>query len=172
MKSKLIDLLTQLKSFKFETTLVLVFQKIESDDKTKYENFCSSSEAEIIINESDIDDDVFYSIYTTVITIIQKSLRKGADWIIDSVIDHTISISKYNPLAGSSYIKLPKQLNHPRKGLINIQITNDNQCFKWCLVRYLNPTDYNPRKITRVDKDFAKRLEMRNSQNQKEFHRY
>ena len=38
-----------------------------------------------------------------------------------SVIDHTISISKYNPLAGSIYIKLPKELDHPRKVLINIQ---------------------------------------------------
>ena len=36
-------------------------------------------------------------------------------------INHNINISKYNPLAGSSYIKLPKELNHPRKGLINIQ---------------------------------------------------
>ena len=26
----------------------------------------------------------------------------------DSAIDHTISISKYNPLAGSSYVKLLK----------------------------------------------------------------
>ena len=46
------------------TTLVLVFKKIESEDKTKYDNFYSSSKAEIIINESDIDD-VFQSIYTT-----------------------------------------------------------------------------------------------------------
>ena len=33
MKSKLIELLTQLKGFKFVTTLVLVFKKIESKDK-------------------------------------------------------------------------------------------------------------------------------------------
>ena len=52
--------------------------------------------------------------YTTIITKIKKSLGKGSGWIIDSVIDHTISISKYNPLAGSSYIKLPKELHHPR----------------------------------------------------------
>ena len=64
------------------TTLVLVFKKIESEDKTKYENFCSSSKAEIVINESDIDD-VFRSIYTTIITNIQKSLGKGSGWIID-----------------------------------------------------------------------------------------
>ena len=62
---------------------------------------------------------MFQSIYTTLITDIQKYLGKGSRWIIDSVIDHTISISKYNSLAGSSYIKLPKELDHPRKGLIN-----------------------------------------------------
>ena len=52
-----------------------------------------------------------------------------------SAIDHTIRTSKYNILAGSSYIKLPKEFDHPRKYLINIQNTDDNECFKWCLVR-------------------------------------
>ena len=100
------------------TTLVSVFKKIDSEDKTKYENFYSSSKGEIIINESDID--VFQSIYTAIITNIQKYLEKGSGRTTDSVIDHTISISKYNPLAKSSYIKLPKELDHPRKGLINV----------------------------------------------------
>ena len=99
------------------------------------------------------------STYTTIITSIQKSLRKGSGWIIDSVIDHAISISKYNPLAGISYIKLPKELDHPRKGLINIQNTDDNECFKWCLIRYLNPADHQSARITKVDKDFAKILD-------------
>ena len=139
------------------TTLVLVFKKIESEDKTKCGNFYSSTKAEIIINESDIDD-VFQSIYTTIITNIQKSLGKGSGWIIDSVTDYAISISKYSPLAGSSYIKLLKELDHPRKGLINIQNIDDNECFKWCFVRYLNPAGHNPRKITKTGKDFAKRI--------------
>ena len=39
------------------TTLVLVFKKIENKEKTKYDNFHSSSKAEIIINESDRDDE-------------------------------------------------------------------------------------------------------------------
>ena len=59
------------------TTLVLVFKKIESEDKTKFENFYSSSKAETIINENDIDD-VFQSVCTTIITNIQKSLGKGS----------------------------------------------------------------------------------------------
>ena len=47
-------------------------------------------------------------------------LGNGSGWIIDLVREHHINTSKYNPLAGSSYIKLPKQLKHRRKGLINI----------------------------------------------------
>ena len=148
--------MSQLKGFKFVTTLVFGFKKIESKDKTKYDNFYASSKAEIIINESDIGN-VLKSIDTTIIT----NLGKCSDWIIDSVIDQTISISKYNSLAGSNYIKLSKELDHPRKGLINIQNTDDNQCFKWYLAKYLNPENHNPRIITKADKDFAKRLDFK-----------
>ena len=42
--------------------------------------------------------------------------------------------------------------------MINVQNTDDNKCFKWCLVRYINTADHNPRRIKKVDKDFAKRL--------------
>ena len=45
------------------TTLVLVFKKVESKDKTKHDNFYSSAKAEMIINESDIGN-VSKSIYT------------------------------------------------------------------------------------------------------------
>ena len=57
------------------TTLALVFKKIESKDKTKYDNIYSSSKTVMIVNESDIKN-VFKSIYTTIITNIQKSLGK------------------------------------------------------------------------------------------------
>ena len=77
INSKLIALLTQLKGFRFVATLVLVFKKIESEDKAKENNFYSSSKAEVIINESDIDN-VFQSIYSTIIINIQKPLGKGS----------------------------------------------------------------------------------------------
>ena len=55
-KNKLKKILSELRGFKFLITLGLVFKKIESDDKTKYYSFHSSSKTEIIIIESDIDD--------------------------------------------------------------------------------------------------------------------
>ena len=45
----------------------------------------------------------------------QKLLGKGSSWIIDSVVDYTANISKYKPLTGSRYIKLPKELDHLKK---------------------------------------------------------
>ena len=54
---------------------------------------------------------------------------KGSGSSINSVMDHNINITKYNPLAGSSYINLPKELDHPKKGLTNIQNIDDNECF-------------------------------------------
>ena len=94
----------------------------------------------------------------------KKYLAKGSSWTFDSVIDHNISISKYNPLAGSSYVKLTKELDHARKGLINIQNIDDNKYFNWCIVRYLNLTNHHQALIKKADKDFAKKLERHNFQ--------
>ena len=54
-----------------------MFKKTESKDKTKFDTFYSISKAEIIINESDIDN-VVESIYSTIISNIQKSLSEKA----------------------------------------------------------------------------------------------
>ena len=45
--------------------------------------------------------------------------------------------------------------------MINIQNIDDNECFKWSIVRYLNPADHNLRRITKADKDFAKKLDFK-----------
>ena len=57
---------------------------------------------------------------------------------------------------------MPKELHHPRKGLIKIKNTNDNECFKWCLVRYLHPTDPSPGRIRKVGKLYGHKLDLKN----------
>ena len=75
------------------------------------------------------------------------------------VIDHNTETPKYDLSAGSTYIKLLTQLDHQRKVLVIIQNIGGNECFKWCLFRYLHPADRNPSRITKADKDFAKRFD-------------
>ena len=48
-----------------------------------------------------------------------------------------------------------QKIRSPRKCFINVQNIDDNECLKYCLVRYLYPADHNP------DKDFAKELDFK-----------
>ena len=52
---------------------------------------------------------------------------------------------------------LLQELNNAMRWLINIQNV-DNECFRWCLVRYLNPVTKNVAKIRNVDRTFAKQF--------------
>ena len=62
-----------------------------------------------------------------------------------------INIFKYQALKKhvGSYIELPKKLQ--RRGLINIK-NDDNYCFIWSYIRYINPQDKNPNRIKLTDK--------------------
>ena len=104
--------MTELRGFKFVTTLVLKLKKItKNDDETKYSTFYSSSESDIIINDTYIDDTP-ESIYSTIMSKIQKPIGKSSSWVIDSMINHTIDILKCKPVNGSRY---PKESDYPRK---------------------------------------------------------
>ena len=98
-------------------TLAIEFKKTESDDAAKSVTFYSESKSEKIIDESHLED-VFQSIYCTIISKIQK------------YIDDNFNILKYNRLAYNSYIKLLKELNHTKKIFINIQNTDNNKCYR------------------------------------------
>ena len=45
--------------------------------------------------------------------------------------------------------------------MINIENLDDNECFKWCLVRYLQPADHNTSRILKADNDFARQLDFK-----------
>ena len=57
----------------------------------------------------------------------------------------------------STYIKLPEELNHPMKGLVNIQ-NNDNNGFLWCHARHLNLDGVKLNRITKKDKEIVEGL--------------
>ena len=82
----------------------------------------------------------------------------GSGWIIDKIEDINIDIANYDPLAVSSYIPLPSELDHPMKELINIK-NKDNKCFKWCHTRFLSYTKSHPEKTKKQDKEIAKTLD-------------
>ena len=59
---------------------------------------------------------------------------------------------------GSSYIDLPDELKNSKKGLINIK-NKDDDCFRWCHVRHLNPQEKDPQRIKKADKKYIEKLD-------------
>ena len=45
--------------------------------------------------------------------------------------------------------------------MVDIQSINDSECFIWCLVNYLHPTDHNPARTRKVEKDFIRKLDLK-----------
>jgi len=61
----------------------------------------------------------------------------GSGWTFHTIVALDIHTIGYEPLNGSSWVPLPTFLSS-KKALINMKNT-DNQCFKWCIARALNP---------------------------------
>ena len=60
---------------------------MKNDYKRKYNTFYTHLKKETVINESGTDD-VFVSIYTAIISSIQKILGKDSGYTTDSAINH------------------------------------------------------------------------------------
>ena len=90
--------------------------------------------------------------------MIAQWISEGSGWTIESVDNHYLNIVQYQPMKGSSYIKLPQELRNSAKGLINMK-NEDNECFRWCHIRHLNPQDIHPERIKKSDKEYINKLD-------------
>ena len=154
------------RGIKVEVTLKVLMKKKQGDEvifNQRYFNcpiFTITNKHEIQIALNKADEEIKKR--------VGRWLSKGSGWIIEEVQQHYVNIAKYVPLRGSSYLPLPKELRHHKKGLINIK-NKDNKCAIWCLVKYLNlglgslhrPQQKNhPERITESDREFMKGLDL------------
>ena len=157
---KLNDILHKKGGYKGYFTIRVEFKKrILQDGEEAYE-FTQpyfNSTTRIILNELDIQD--FYDkAVEEILNRIARWISKGSGWVIERIINFYLNIVSYVPLKGRSYFPLPEELRNSRKGLINLQ-NDDNECFRWCHVRHLNPVQKNPQRLTQKDRAVAKTLD-------------
>ena len=152
----IMKILTSMKGLKFIETLEVTFKKIVNSEivyKTAYFN----SKPQTIINNTEIPEALQLS-QQQILNIIARWVSDGSGWTIESVYNHHLNIVQYQPMKGSSYIKLPQELRNSSKGLINMK-NEDNECFRWCHIRCLNPQDKNPQRIKKFDKQYMQDLD-------------
>ena len=150
------SILKSMKGLKFVENLKVTFKKNSKNEiitKTAYFN----SKPKTIINKTQITEELQSSKHE-ILNITAQWISEGSGWTIESVDNHYLNIVQYEPMKGSSYIELPQELNNPKKGLINLK-NNDNECFRWCHIRYLNPQDKYPQRIKKIDKEYINQLD-------------
>ena len=150
------SILKSMKGLKFVENLKVTFKKNSKNEiitKTAYFN----SKPKTIINKTQITEELQSSKHE-ILNITAQWISEGSGWTIESVDNHYLNIVQYEPMKGSSYIELPQELKHHKKGLINMK-NNDNECFRWCHIRYLNPQEKDPQRIKKIDKEYINQLD-------------
>ena len=148
--------LGELKGFKYIETLKITFEK-QLGNKTTIKTAYFNSMTTTIINKNEINKALQTS-RQELMKAIGQWISEGSGWTIQSVDGHYINLTKYKPLNGSSYIELPTELRNPAKGLINLK-NKDNECFRWCHIRHLNPQEKYPQRIKKSDKEYIDKLD-------------
>lgn len=96
---------------------------------------------------SNYDFDTFFD------DIVNRLLKKSCEfqerdsgWTLLSISHLEININKYQPLRGSKFIELPRNIIC-KKACINIE-NNDDFCFFWSIVAALYPTRRNSNRVS------------------------
>jgi len=145
-----------MKGLKFNETLKITFEKQNGDKLIEKEAYFNAK-PQTVTNEIDIEK-LLQITQQQIVNMIQQWISEGSGWTIKSVDGHFINVVMYRPLKGSSYIPLPKELQNPAKGIINMK-NNDDECFRWCHIRQLLPQNENPQRIKKCDKKYVEKLD-------------
>ena len=151
------DLLEEKRGFKYVLSTRVTFKKWNNATNTyDIDTIYRNSDPITVINKRFN----LATVYETLKHRLNFYSDGGSGWIIDKREDIWINIANYDPLVGSSYFPLPPELSNSVKGLINLK-NKDNECFKWCHVRFINPQNKHCDRINKKDKEIAKTLDYR-----------
>lgn len=125
------DIFNQLGRFKFVETLVVNFVKPGNNEENRDSVFINSS-PQTVINPMDYLP-TLNMFQQQIIARIGKWINQGSGYVIDGVSERYINVVEDDPLRENSYIPLPPELQHSRKGFINME-NEDDECFRWCHV--------------------------------------
>lgn len=143
----------QPKPMKTMLSLGCIFHKMGNKDEELTTHY--SRTKNVIVDESTDILDLLSVDFERLIELIETFQNNGSGWVFDKVLHLDISISAFRPLAGSSYMALPKALAN-KKALINPKNINDDECFKWCVTEAVYPQKDARQKITKISRGNAK----------------
>lgn len=123
---------------------VEMIRDIEDEKKENaYPHFRSKS---YISLENDDNDHNLNEAFQAINKALEEFINKGSNWILNKIICLEVHTVLYSPIAGSSYMELPKKIRNTH-GVVNI-LNRDSKCFLWSILAALYPAPYHPERIS------------------------
>jgi len=97
----------------------------------------------VVNNGQPID---FPQIITSLINSLEQFNTRGSGFILDHIERLVMSVIRYRPLHGSTYIPTPKFLAL-KHCIVNVQNLNDSKCFTWSVLSALYPPKSNKHRV-------------------------
>ena len=149
-KPFLINIMDKNRNIKVRLYLNCIMKRTDPDGFTVIKKFAFHSVGQKIITETTDPHEIFKEMMDEIEEEVQKvEHAEGSGWVFVEVENLTLHTDIWDPIKGSSYIDLPKELKN-KKAIINMKNEDNNKCFLWCALRALNPKDKN---AERIDKD-------------------
>ena len=142
------------RSIKFRFVLVCIMEMLlfEGEKKTpkKFQDKgYFQSDTHINLESTDVKE-VLDEVIQTILENINIYQMNGSWWYFKEIVYLEIHTVDYKPMRGGAYIPLPEWIMR-KKAIINIR-NDDNKCFIWCVLRYLNPRGKNDFRLTDLRK--------------------
>ena len=156
VKNLILDIFRENKNTKVKLVLNCKMQR--TDLKTgKIIEVDAEFHSEIKTNVEETDEEELLNDMTARINENMANFQRGgSNWVFVKINRLEIHMADWRPIFGSSYISLPEQIKK-KEAVINIK-NEDEQCFKWCVTRALNPVEEHPERITKELKQQSERL--------------
>ena len=147
-KPSITNILNTDRGVKTALYLKCIMERETNGGLEKAEFLFHSNGHKLILEDTDVKE-----VYDEMTDEIEESIQKvkyaeGSGWRFLKIINLTLHTAKWDPFNAGSYIDLPPFLKN-KKAMINMK-NEDDECFKWCVLRALNPKD---RDAERIDSD-------------------
>ena len=160
VETEVTKLLSQNRQTKVNLILTCTMERVNiKTGEVTITNAPFRSNTVIILDETDVKE-LYRNASDKIIESMASFQMRGSNWQFRSVVNLDINTAAYKPLRSNSYFPLPKELAS-KKAIINPK-NKDDECFKWCIARALNPVDKN---AERIDKNLQKQAEKFDWQN-------
>ena len=149
-KPAIINIFNSNRNIKTILYLHCFMAKIDPNTGAKViKEFAFHSKGLKLVLEGTDENDLYNEMVGEIEEEIQKTeMAEGSGWRFMHVKKLVLHTTRWDPINAGSYIDLPEALKN-KKAIINMK-NQDEECFKWCVLRALNPKNIHPE---RVDND-------------------